>query len=116
MDHDGLTTPAVETCDGDFQIFSSSGTCDTVAACDAHRACVQDGDPTTCTGQTTACASVADFDCDGDTDATEYAMSCTGHPIKLSDNISLSKKSYCVNCLTNIVRQILHKLFNGISE
>ena len=74
MDHDLLTTPGVETCDGNFIVLFSSGTCDTVAACDAHRACVQDGDPATCPGESTACAGVIDFDCDGEDDAAEYGQ------------------------------------------
>ena len=71
MDHDLLTTPGEETCNGNYQILASSGTCDTVAACDAHRICVQTGAPA-CVGQTIACATPADFDCDGVTDAVEF--------------------------------------------
>ena len=72
VDHDLLTAPDIETCNGNFQILASSGTCDTVADCDAHRLCVQSGAPS-CVGQLTACASTIDFDCDGITDASEFS-------------------------------------------
>ena len=71
MDHDALTTPGVETCDGQYFILSQSGTCDSISACDAHRTCVQTGAPA-CAGQIIACATPADFDCDGVTDAVEF--------------------------------------------
>lgn len=71
VDHDKLDSITIELCNGDFQILSSSGTCDTVTSCDAHRLCVQSNDPA-CAGQITACANPTDFDCDGITDAVEF--------------------------------------------